>query len=75
MNNMIEHAIGSNITLPDGRKVDVVEDNKPSILLNCACWACAFGKEGNRKYCTDIAGECSGKTRTDRTDIIYKEVK
>ena len=74
MSNM-EHKIGERITLEDGRVVEVVKDNKPSYLLNFACWECVFGKEGNRKYCVTIAGECSGVTRTDHKNVIYKEIK
>lgn len=71
----MEHAIGTEIILPDNRKVKVVEDNKPSYLLNHGCWACMFAKEGNKKYCATIAGECSGVNRTDHKNIIYQEVK
>lgn len=73
----MEHKIGEIVTLPDGRKVRVVLDTvEPSYLsIFGGCWECVFGKGGDRKYCADIAGECSEISRTDHKEIIYKEVK
>lgn len=60
-----EHEIGEIITLPDGRKAEVVEEIELSSCLGCiyideACPA---------EYC------CWCGARTDQKNIIYKEVK
>ena len=65
---MIEHKIGEIITLDDGREVKVVE------VDNSSCRGCVFGGTD----CNDAnyaLGVCFWKDRTDRTNIIYKEIK
>lgn len=61
----MEHKIGEIVTLPDGRKAEVVESP-------CNCKDCIFKDERMdvcRKY------ECIRNHRTDHKDIIYMEVK
>lgn len=66
----MEYEIGRVITLPDGRKVKVVE------VFNGKCDGCLF-KGCNychkRDYC--ISSPCSDELRTDKKNIIYKEIK
>lgn len=57
----MEHRIGEVVTLPDGRKVEVVE--------GFGCKKCVFAK----CICNDRF--CSPTYRTDGKNIIYKEVK
>lgn len=62
----MEHAIGEIITLPDGRKAEVME-TKYNI-----CDECMF----NKVDCADIVGiYCLPIYRTDHKAIIYKEFK
>ena len=63
----MEHAIESIITLPDGRKAEVVEDNN-DVFVPCA--GCAFDVYFN---CQGLA--CIDDKRTDHKNIIYKEIK
>ena len=69
----MERAVGTRITLPDGRKAEVVENNS-GICIGCALWDnigmhCDF-------YATEQIGEeCYNKLRTDHKNIIYKEIK
>lgn len=63
----MEHAVGEIVTMPDGRKAKVVE--------NETCDGCAFIGTGcivdqNKNR----LGRCVGLERTDHTDIIYKEI-
>lgn len=61
----MEHAIGEIVTLPDGRKAEVVEGQ-----LDCS--GCVF-LLGTAEECFEY--ECLRKYRTDHKNIIYKEVK
>lgn len=62
----MEHKIGEIITLPDGRKAQVVENDS-------SCAECMFNYPD--RYCLVIAGSCIGMLRKDGIDIIYKEIK
>lgn len=62
----MEHKIGEIVTLLDGRKVEVVEI--PKDMPNCR--GCIF--------CFDecfITPRCEPWSRTDKKNIIYKEIK
>lgn len=65
----MEHAIGEIVTLSDGRKAEIVEQD--------FCEGCAFHKTNincyaERKY---VLGDCDAKRRTDHKNIIYKKIK
>ena len=65
-----QHPIGKVINLPDGRKVEVVE-NKEELCLGCIwdevdCFGVLY---------RGIRGLCSKRNRTDHKNIIYKEIK
>lgn len=63
----MEHAIGEIVTLPDGRKAEVMEGGQ---CVSC----CLFGDLCNyMKW--DKSLECSYRSRTDHKNIIYKEIK
>lgn len=64
MTKTMEHKIGEIVTLPDGRKAEVVED--------AICVACVECFLFNRD-CWDF--ECRAPKRTDHKYIIYKEIK
>lgn len=74
----MEHAIGEIITLPDGRKVEVVEwDGQGG-----RCDKCIFLVRNEYRYgrnCshpdTNWIVYCSKLLRRDHKNIIYKEVK
>lgn len=59
----MEHAIGEVVTLPDGRKVEVVKGN--AICTGCLC------EEEN----IECLGQCASWYRPDHKNIIYKEIK
>ena len=61
----MEHAIGSVITLPDGRKAEVVESHG-------SCDGCAIV---NSILCKNIRCMAAERIFIDRKDIIYKEIK
>lgn len=63
----MEHAIGTRITLEDGRVIEVVE--APNRLYRCD--SCIF--DGCFESCD--SDKCSEYDRTDHKNIIYKEVK
>lgn len=70
----MEHAIGSIITLPDGRKAEVVEFNHPW------CGECVYHVTPRgclNPICseTNPTAACGALSRTDHKNIIYKEVK
>lgn len=70
----MEHAIGTKITLPDGRVVEVVE-----MVEQDKCEGCAF-RTNTGKTCWNgkvmqIIGNCDKHLRLDHKNIIYKEVK
>lgn len=72
----MEHKIGEIITLPDGRKAEVVEWDRQSER----CEGCIFYKKWKAPYredClnTDLSVRCSKIFRSDNKDIIYKEIK
>lgn len=58
-----EYQIGEIVTLPDRTKARVEKGGKD-------CTGCIF------ETCNvfDCFGECNGKSRTDHTDIIYREI-
>lgn len=58
----MEHAIGTRITLPDGRQAEVVEKV-------WRCEGCIFKNE----VCFNLL--CFAEDRTDQKNIIYKEIK
>lgn len=65
----MEHKIGEIVTLPGGRKAEVVEGN--------SCYGCYLHE---RHLCTNYyaAGyilNCIPALRTDHKNIIYKEIK
>lgn len=60
----MEHAIGTEIILPDGRKAEVIEDKK---CIRCA--GCVFDN-----YMT-CGKKCAYLYRKDHKNIIYKEIK
>lgn len=62
----MEHAIGKEIILSNGKKVKVVE---VSIDNGCrGCYNCRYMLQDKR-------GACTAMIRTDNKDIIYKEIK
>lgn len=66
----MEHKIGEIITLPDGRKAEVVEDG--------FCVDCIFHKTlwvQCRCRETEYVGQCYRGLRSDHKSIAYKEVK
>lgn len=63
----MEHKIGEIITLPDGRKAEVVE-------VVSGCRGCIYNPVGEC-WLEPHYGECHYLTRTDHKDIIYKEIK
>lgn len=63
----MEYAIGTRITLEDGRVIGVVE--APNKLYRCD--SCIF--EGTFECCESY--KCSEYDRTDHKNIIYKEIK
>lgn len=64
----MEHAIGTRITLEDGRIAEVVED------AGEVCDNCIFNVFDS---CLPqgIGGYCTEEYRTDHKNIIYKEIK
>ena len=65
----MENKIGEIVTLPDGRKVEVVDVT--------GCNGCIYEHESVR-ICDELEkalGSCAGKYRTDHKNIIYKEIK
>ena len=61
----MEHAIGTIVTLPDGRKAEVVEE-----IVQDSCEGCIYKNvDCPKDYC------CNDSDRTDHKNIIYKEVK
>lgn len=64
----MEHAIGEIVTLPDGRKAEVVEVNN--------CHLCIFNDGELDCICrAHNIGHCTNTFRTDHKNIIYKEIK
>ena len=64
---IMEHRIGTTITLSDGRKAKVVESKS-------TCKGCVFDEYDDYNcYCGCYM--CGRKKRTDHKDVIYKEVK
>ena len=61
----MENKIGDVITLPDGRKAEVVEYHKSG------CFGCILDTKA--RLCANSA--CLPEERTDHKNIIYKEVK
>lgn len=66
----MEHKIETIVTLPSGRKAEVVEG---------FCQDCAVGKSGIIACIKwrerGLIGECLEERRTDHKDVIYKEIK
>lgn len=69
--NSMEHKIGEIVTLPDGRKAEVVEDTD----LKNFCEGCIFNSKRGEWGCVNVAGDCSAPDRSDHKNIIYKEIK
>lgn len=67
----MEHKIGEIVTLPDGRKAEVVESK--------TCEECAVGMKGIIACIKwterGKIGACYSARRSDRKKIIYKEIK
>lgn len=66
----MEHKIGEIVTLPDGRKVEVVEEKNDMcdgcVLFDSSCVAWRiFG----------TLGQCDRAMRTDHKGVIYREIK
>lgn len=61
----MEHAIGTRITLADGRVVEVVEGK--------GCQGCIANPFSYDTLC--LIKKCHSRNRTDHKNIIYKEVK
>lgn len=69
-NNTMERRIGEIITLPDGRRVEVVEGRcRDCAISKIGIIGCITWRERGR------IGECLKEKRSDHKDIIYKEVK
>lgn len=69
----MEHRIGTIVTLPDGRKAEVVEAKK-----NQGCDVCFFGNNGGCDLSEIKESDdtyCSPSFRLDMKRVIYKEVK
>lgn len=69
----MEHKIGDIITLPDGRKAEVVEATK-SIRYG-TCHKCMFHSSNPICPSVELGWDCSKLTRADRKNIIYNEIK
>lgn len=72
----MEHKIGEIVTLPDGRKAEVVEwDGHTKRCDNCIFYK--MWKAPYREECLnpDIYVKCCACERTDGKNIIYKEIK
>ena len=67
----MEHRIGTIVTLPDGRRAEVVEGK--------TCEGCAVRMKGIIACIKwterGIIGTCYSARRTDHKNIIYKEIK
>lgn len=66
----MEYAIGEIVILPDGRKAEVVEEDKYT------CYGCIY----DHKSCIDyringVISHCDEYMRSDHKSIIYKEIK
>lgn len=67
---MAEHKIGEVVTLPDGRKAEVVEVKKDW------CTGCLFNEADEELDCSVFVGlSCTPIHRKDHKNIIYKEIK
>lgn len=65
----MEHKIGEIVTLPDGIKAKAVEQEG-------GCKGCVFAPSGClQRYGRWLIGRCTPYHRTDRKNIIYKEIK
>lgn len=62
----MEHKIGEVITLPYGRKVEVVEGD--------GCKDCVFSDLLCGSF-EGIVGSCGDNNRSDHKNIIFKEIK
>lgn len=67
----MEHKIGEIVTLPDGRKAEVVEAR--TAMEYYYCENCAYKGKGKSR-CINELGRCEGKDRADHKNIIYKEI-
>lgn len=62
----MENKIGDIVTLPDGRKAEVVESDMAT------CDGCVY----QETYCLNLQlRNCGRRLRTDKKNIIYKEIK
>ena len=69
---VMEHKIGEIITLPDGRKAEVVE----RMFGKYNCDDCIFaGVNCINAYCLGITKGCDYMIRTDHKNIFYREIK
>lgn len=66
----MEHKIGTKITFPNGDVVEVKEEPE-SVCIGCIFDSLQCGVF--RRF--GIIGECEESYRTDKKNIIYKEVK
>lgn len=60
----MEHRIGTVVTLPDGRKAEVVKQDG-------SCEGCILAKDAH--LCAN--SPCLPEERNDHKNIIYKEIK
>ena len=68
----MEHAIGEIVTLPDGRKAEVVESTKSKRYSTCH--KCVWFTSYPICPAVTLGWKCSKLDRTDHKNIIYKEV-
>lgn len=70
----MEHKIGEIVTLPDGRKAEVVaRDTISERCYGCMFWSVFFGCQRYKDKLIYV--RCSAKVRTDHKSVIYKEIK
>lgn len=70
----MEHKIGDIITLPDGRKAEVVEFDHP-YCGECVYHVTPRGCSNPIRKENSPASACGALSRTDHKNIIYKEIK
>lgn len=62
----MEHKIGTHITMPDGRKAEVVESGE-------GCGGCIANPFSYNPLCS--MKKCHSRNRTDHKNVIYKEIE
>lgn len=69
----MEHKLGEIVTLPDGRKAEVVEATRSKRYSTC--YKCIWF--ASNPICPSVSQKwkCSKQGRTDGKNIIYKEIK